>query len=194
MKKIKVKTVGTTKIDKQIYKLYKDFNFNIICDFWNNYIVGLEVQMTENGNIENKNWDFLDIYSKMILNIIDDCHKGNPDADNFQSHIKYHWFSTSYQFECYFKYVVSILKDDMKSMVFYEILCCKNTIEFEKFINSRLFFLGDEKIFDHIISTDDLYVKYFASKNFKWEKKKLGITKFIDNTQEIEKKIIQSLH
>ena len=70
MKKINVKTVGTTKIDKQIYKLYKGFNFSENYDFWNKYILLLKVQFTNNGNLFEKNWEFLDIYSKMILNII----------------------------------------------------------------------------------------------------------------------------
>ena len=193
MKKINVKTVGTTKIDKQIYKLYKGFNFSENYDFWNKYIFSLRVQFTNNGNLFEKNWEFLDIYSKMILNIIDDCQRANPDADNFQSHIKYQWCSTSFQFERYFKYVVSIVKDDMKCIVLKEILNSKNTIEFEKYINARLFFLGAEKIFDHILYTDDKYVEFFASKNLDWEKKNLGIVKFINNRDEIEEKIIQSL-
>lgn len=177
---MKLRILGNTIIDKHLFKLYgynkdtggkNDNNIDVILDFWHKYIPSLKSEIIYYKTEYSIEIQFLNIYVKMISNIMIDCIAFNQVSDNTNPFVKYQWASTSNNFECFFKYVLDILKNDMKSHVFREIIIQRNTSEFKKFIDAKFYCLGYENLFNDDEFDYEQYLDYLICKNKIWRVK-----------------------
>lgn len=195
---MKLKTLGNIPIDMELYKLYIQYegcgehqlqNIEEIFNFWMKHILITKTDYVINPKSLGKECEFIEIYCKMLVNILLDFCLFTPGSDNSTAVLKYQWVSRSYQHDKFFKYVVDILITDMKSNLFRKILITQKTCEFEKLIESRFYMLSHTDIFDNSIYDLD-YIDYFFSKDSIWQKNNLENR---NHFEKIEQKLLEQL-
>ncbi len=180
----KNKTLGETKIDKELHNLYGGITNDVIV-FWTNYIPKFYIDcFGKNITDDHINFKIIDVYIKMIVNILVDCKISSRESWKSESFIKFQWFSQTYQFSILFRFYVEMLKYDLKDPLFKEILMRKNTYEYRKYIISRIWTLPFDDMINFNLNEyfDNNYMKYFSEREEYWRH---GDLKKIEGIQEI---------
>lgn len=178
------KMLGETGIDKELCNLYGEITDEVVM-FWTDYISKFYSDCY--GVKESKfgiNYNALEVYTKMIVNILVDCKKPNKWHCETKSFIKFQWHSPSYQYNILFGFFVEVLKNDLKDPLFKEILLRKKALEFRKYIVSRIWTLpfDDETVFFEDGILDEDYTNYFLEKDEYWRH---GNLKKLEKIQEM---------
>jgi hypothetical protein len=180
----KKNTLGDVKIDKKLLDLYGSISNDVIL-FWTDYIPKFYIDCF-GRNITNDHINFIviDVYIKMIVNVLVDCKIKSQEIWKSESYVKFQWISPTYQFSILFISYVEMIKYDLKDPIFKEILMRKNTYEYRKYIISRIWTLPFDDMINFYLDefSDDNYVKYFFDREKYWRQ---GDLKELEKKQKI---------